>query len=168
MDVLFSPVTKVNFQVEGTRVGQRTDYDKLTIEIWTDKSLLPEDALAYAAKILKEHFTIFINFDEEQYKSVATFDEMDERIKTILKISAEELDISVRSLVTVKSLDILNVRDLCVRYEDNLKKSKYYSDKVLLELKGKLSELRFTIWNARIYGVVYEQGSKDKKIKSSN
>ena len=78
VDALFSPIKKVNFEVTETRVDQRTDYDKLNLEVWTDNTIPPEDAVAYAAKILKEHLTVFINFEEEMYEEEEEFDETDE------------------------------------------------------------------------------------------
>ena len=97
MDAIFSPVKKVKFMVEPTRVGQRSDYDKLVLEIWTDGNIRPDDALAEAAKIAKDHFSVFINFDENSLTGDENFDEDDERIRQILNTPVEELELSVRS-----------------------------------------------------------------------
>ena len=141
IDALFSPITKVNFDITETRVDQRTDYDKVTFEIWTDMTISPEDAMAYAAKILKEHLTIFINFAEEMYEEEEEFDETDERLKKAMQIALEDMEMSVRTIAVLRSLDMRNVKDIVTRYEDDLRKSKHYSDKVLLQLKSKLANM---------------------------
>ena len=141
VDALFSPIKKVNFEVTETRVDQRTDYDKLNLEVWTDNTIPPEDAVAYAAKILKEHLTVFINFEEEMYEEEEEFDETDERLKKILNTPLEELELSVRSVAVIRSLDMRTLKDLVSKFEDDLRKSKHYSDKVLLQLKSKLANL---------------------------
>jgi DNA-directed RNA polymerase subunit alpha len=141
IDALFSPITKVNFEISETRVDQRTDYDKVTFEIWTDMTISPEDAMAYAAKILKEHLTVFINFAEEMYEEEEEFDETDERLKKAMQVALEDMEMSVRSIAVLRSLDMRNVKDIVTRYEDDLRKSKHYSDKVLLQLKSKLANM---------------------------
>ena len=141
IDAMFSPIQKVNFEVTETRVDQRTDYDRLALEVWTDKTIAPEDAVACAAKILKEHLSIFINFEEEQYEEDDDYDDTDEKLKEYLDLSIEQLEISVRSMAVVKSLDMKTVRDLVSKYGDDLRKSKHYSDKVLLELKSQIVEM---------------------------
>ncbi|MDH5716321.1 MAG: DNA-directed RNA polymerase subunit alpha [Spirochaetia bacterium] len=141
VDALFSPIEKVNFEINETRVDQRTDYDKLTLEVWTNNTIPPEDAVAYAAKILKEHLTVFINFEEEMYEEEEEFDETDEKMKKLLNTPLEELELSVRSVAVLKSLDMHMIKDLVAKYEEDLRKSKHYSDKVLLALKSKLAEL---------------------------
>ena len=141
VDALFSPIKKVNFDITETRVDQRTDYDKLTLEVWTDSTIPPEDAVAYAAKILKEHLTVFINFEEEMYEEEEEFDETDEKLKQQLDMQLEELELSVRVVAVLKSLDMRQIKDLVVKYEEDLRKSKHYSDKVLLILKSKLAEM---------------------------
>ena len=141
IDALFSPITKVNFEINETGVDQRTDYDKVTFEIWTDMTISPEDAMAYAAKILKEHLTVFINFAEEMYEEEEEFDETDERLKKAMQVALEDMEMSVRSIAVLRSLDMRNVKDIVTRYEDDLRKSKHYSDKVLLQLKSKLANM---------------------------
>jgi DNA-directed RNA polymerase subunit alpha len=144
IDALFSPITKVNFDISETRVDQRTDYDKVTFEIWTDMTISPEDAMAYAAKILKEHLTVFINFSEEMYEEEEEFDETDERLKKAMQVPIEEMELSVRTIAVLRSLDMRNVKDIVTRYEDDLRKSKHYSDKVLLQLKSKLANMNLS------------------------
>lgn len=141
IDSLFSPIQKVIFEVGETRVAQRSDYEKLTLEIWTDGSIAPEDALAQAAKILKEHLTIFINFEEEVEDEVDEMDEADQKLRISLAKHVEELELSVRSLNVLRSLEIDFIGDLVKRNEDELTKSRHYSDNCLNELKAKLATL---------------------------
>jgi DNA-directed RNA polymerase subunit alpha len=136
IDAIFTPVKKVNIKVEDTRVGQRTDYDKLVIEIWTDGSISPDDALAQAAKIIKDHMTIFINFEEEIEEEAEVVDESLEKMKNVLSKSIDELEVSVRAYNTLKSQDINDLESLVRKTEDELKKSKHYSDQILKEIKG--------------------------------
>jgi DNA-directed RNA polymerase subunit alpha len=141
LDSIFSPVKKVLFEVGEARIGQRSDYEKLTMEIWTDGSISPEDALAQAAKIMKEHLTVFINFEEEVEEEVDELDEADEKLKISLAKHVEELELSVRSLNVLRSLEIDFVGDLVKRTEEEMTKSKHYSDQCLEELKQKLAGL---------------------------
>ncbi len=143
IDAIFTPVKKVNIKVEDTRVGQRTDYDKLTIEIWTDGSITPEDALA--AKIIKDHMTIFINFEEEVEVEAEVVDEGLEKMKSILSKSIDELELSVRTYNTLKSLDINDLENLVRKNEDELRKSKHFSDQILKEIKGKLEAFHLSL-----------------------
>ncbi len=140
IDAIFSPVRKVNIKVEDTRVGQRTDYDKLIIEIWTDGSIKPEDALAQAAKIIKDHMTIFINFEEEVEEEEVAVDESHDKLKAILAKSIDELEFSVRAYNTLKSLELNTLEDVVHKTEDELKKSKHFSEQVMAEIKKKLEE----------------------------
>jgi len=141
IDAIFSPIKKVNFEVMETRVDQRTDYDKLVLEVWTDSTIAPEDAVAYAAKILKEHLTVFINFEEEMYEEEEELDETDEKLKKILNTPLEDYELSVRTMAVLKSLDLRTMKDVVGKYEEDLRKSKHYSDKVLLQIKSKLASL---------------------------
>lgn len=139
IDSLFSPVSKVIFEIAETRIAQRSDFERLTLEVWTDGSISPEDALAQAAKILKEHLTIFINFEEEAEEEVDEMDESEQKLKASLLKHVEELELSVRSLNILRSLEIDFIGDLIKRNEDELTKSRHYSDQALNELKVKLS-----------------------------
>ena len=145
IDSIFSPIKKVNVKIEDTRVGQRTDFDKLILEIWTDGSISPEDALAYAAKIVKDHMTIFINFEEEVEEEIEEVDENLEKMKSLLAKSIDEIELSVRSYNTLKSLDVSMLGQLVKKTEDELKKSKHYSDLVLNEIKSKLELLHLSL-----------------------
>ncbi|MDR3139221.1 MAG: DNA-directed RNA polymerase subunit alpha [Treponema sp.] len=141
MDSIFSPVKKVKFAVEPTRVGQRSDYDKLVLEIWTDGTVKPDDALAEAAKIAKDHFSVFINFDEP-YLETGDDDEDDERIRQILNTPVEELELSVRSSNCLKNANIKTIGELIRKTEDDIAKTRNFGKKSLQEIKEKLKE-----WN---------------------
>ncbi|HOO70414.1 MAG TPA: DNA-directed RNA polymerase subunit alpha [Spirochaetota bacterium] len=145
IDSIFTPIKKVNVKVEDTRVGQRTDFDKLILEIWTDGSISPEDALAYAAKIIKDHMTIFINFEEEVEEEIELVDENQEKLKSLLGKSIDEIELSVRSYNTLKSLDISTIDQLVKKTEDELRKSKHFSDMVLKEIKEKLEQYHLSL-----------------------
>jgi len=135
IDSMFSPVTKVNFEVENTRIGQRIDYDKLTLEIWTDGSVIPSDALAYAAKILKDHFALFIHFEEEIVEEIE--EEVDEeflRIKALLERSVEELELSVRSSNCLKAANIKTIGELVLKSEGEMLKYRNFGRKSLKEI----------------------------------
>jgi DNA-directed RNA polymerase subunit alpha len=142
LDAIFSPVKKVKFAVEPTRVGQRSDYDKLVLEIWTDGTIKPDDALAEAAKIAKEHLTMFINFDENTFGSADDIDDDDLRISQILNTPVEELELSVRSSNCLKNANIKTIGELTRKTEDDIAKTRNFGKKSLLEIKEKLKE-----WN---------------------
>ncbi len=142
VDSMFSPVTKVNFEVENTRIGQRIDYDKLTLEIWTDGSVLPSDALAYGAKILKDHFALFIHFEEEIIEEVE--EEIDEeflRVKTLMERSVEELELSVRSSNCLKAANIKTIGDLVQKSEGEMLKYRNFGRKSLKEIADILQSM---------------------------
>jgi DNA-directed RNA polymerase subunit alpha len=142
LDAIFSPVKKVKFAVEPTRVGQRSDYDKLVLEIWTDGTVKPEDALAEAAKIAKDHMTVFINFDENNLGLDEDGDEDNDRIRAILNTPVEELELSVRSSNCLKNADIKTIGELTRKTEDDIAKTRNFGKKSLQEIKEKLKE-----WN---------------------
>jgi DNA-directed RNA polymerase subunit alpha len=142
MDAIYSPVRKVKFAVEPTRVGQRSDFDKLVLEIWTDGTVKPDDALAEAAKIAKDHFSVFINFDENNYGLEDDGDDDTERTRTFLNTPVEELELSVRSSNCLKNADIKTIGDLVRRTEDDINKTRNFGKKSLQEIKDKLKE-----WN---------------------
>ena len=142
MDAIFSPVRKVKFAVEPTRVGQRSDYDKLILEVYTDGTVKPEDALAEAAKIAKDHFVIFVNFDEGEAGDTDENDEVEERVRQILNTPVEELELSVRSSNCLKNANIKTIGDLTRKTEDDIAKTRNFGKKSLQEIKDKLKE-----WN---------------------
>ncbi len=142
IDASFSPVTRVKYEIEPTRVGQRNDYDKLVLDIYTDGTISPENALAEAAKIAKDHFAIFINFDESLVNSSDEVDEGEERIKKILNTNVMELELSVRSSNCLKNAHIQTIGDLTRKTEEEIGKTRNFGKKSLSEIKEKLKE-----WN---------------------
>jgi len=142
VDAIFSPVKKVKFNVESTRVGQRNDYDKLVLEIWTDGTIKPEDALAEAAKIAKDHFSVFINFDENNIGIEDDLDDENEHIRKILSTPVEELELSVRSSNCLKNANIKTIGELTRKTEDDIARTRNFGKKSLQEIKEKLKE-----WN---------------------
>jgi DNA-directed RNA polymerase subunit alpha len=147
IDAVFSPVKRVNFTVGNARVGQRTDYDKLTLEIWTDGSVAPEDALAYSAKILKEQMAIFINFDEKaEAKQPKKIEDRDTpEFNENLFRSVEELELSVRSANCLKNADINKIYQLVSKTEAEMLKTKNFGRKSLNEIKEVLSEMGLSL-----------------------
>ena len=147
VDSVFSPIKRVTYVVGNARVGQRTDYDKLTLEVWTDGSILPEDAVAYAAKILKEQMTIFINFDEELVPEPSK--KADEKLKPQfnenLYRSVEELELSVRSANCLKNANILKIYQLVNRTEAEMLKTKNFGRKSLNEIKDVLGAMDLSL-----------------------
>ena len=142
MDSAFTPVTRVNFRVENTRVGQRTDYDRLVLEIWTDGSVQPQDALSSAAQILKNHLQLFISFDEEVIpEPEEEVDEEFERVKTLLGMNVEELELSVRSSNCLRAAEIKTLADLVQKSEAEMLKYRNFGRKSLTELNQILGEL---------------------------
>lgn len=147
IDAVYSPIKRVNYVVGNARVGQRTDYDKLTMEVWTDGSILPEDAVAFAAKILKEQMTIFINFNEElepvlQEKSK---DKTKPKFNENLYRSVEELELSVRSANCLKNADINQIWQLVSKTEGEMLKTKNFGRKSLNEIKEVLFEMDLSL-----------------------
>jgi len=147
IDAVFSPIKRVNYVVGNARVGQRTDYDKLTLEVWTDGSILPEDAVAYAAKILKEQMTVFINFDEElEPEQEKQKEELDKpNFNENLYRSVEELELSVRSANCLKNADINQIWQLVSKTEAEMLKTKNFGRKSLNEIKEVLAEMGLSL-----------------------
>ena len=147
IDAVFSPVQRVNYVVGNARVGQRTDYDKLTLEVWTDGSVMPEDAVAYAAKIFKDQMSIFINFDEESEPDAAASGGDDEKpvFNENLYRSVEELELSVRSANCLKNAEINKIYQLVQRTEAEMLKTKNFGRKSLNEIKEVLTEMGLTL-----------------------
>lgn len=142
VDALFSPVTKVNYAVENTRVGQRTDYDRLILDVWTDGTILPVDAVSYAAKIMRDHFQLFVTVDEEFIEeSRSEIDEETMRIRQLLQMRVDELELSVRSSNCLRAANIVTLEELVRRTESEMLKYRNFGRKSLTELNGILSEL---------------------------
>jgi len=145
MDAIFTPVPKVKYSIEPCRVGQRNDYDKLVLEIWTDGTIAPEDALAEAAKIAKDHFSIFVNFNDSEYNGGDDLDEGDEHIRALLSTPVEELELSVRSSNCLKNANIRTIGELTKKTEDDIAKTRNFGKKSLTEIKEKLLEWNLTL-----------------------
>lgn len=141
VDAVFNPIRKVNYTIENTRVGHRTDYERLVLEVWTDGSITPDDAMTYAGKILKDHIELFIGFDVETEREDAP--EVDEdilRIRKLLKMSVDELELSVRSHNCLKAANIQTIGDLVRRDEQEMLKFRNFGRKSLQELSKILEE----------------------------
>ncbi|MBE6347368.1 MAG: DNA-directed RNA polymerase subunit alpha [Spirochaetaceae bacterium] len=145
MDAIFTPIQKVKYAIEPCRVGQRNDYDKLILEIWTDGTIAPDDALAEAAKIAKDHFAIFVNFNDTEVGHGEDVDEVSERIRQILSTPVEELELSVRSSNCLKNANIRTIGELTKKTEEDIAKTRNFGKKSLTEIKEKLQE-----WNLNL------------------
>jgi DNA-directed RNA polymerase subunit alpha len=145
IDAIFSPIKKVNFAVSNARVGQITDFDKLTLEVSTDGSVRPDDAVAFAAKILKEQLQIFINFDEHAEPHVEEGGEETGRINENLYRSVDELELSVRSANCLKNADIRLIGELVQRSEAEMLKTQNFGRKSLNEIKDILADMGLTL-----------------------
>ncbi len=147
IDAIFTPIKKIQYVTSQARVGQQTDYDKITMEIETDGSLKPESALAYAAKILKEQLTVFINFDEEEAEPEITEDTKKEiePANPYLDKPVEDLELSVRSANCLKNADIHFIGDLAQKTDQEMLKTKNFGRKSLNEIKALLSEMDLTL-----------------------
>ncbi|MBQ9267123.1 MAG: DNA-directed RNA polymerase subunit alpha [Clostridia bacterium] len=141
IDSIYTPVKKVNFYVENTRVGQITDYDKLTIELWTDGSLLPHEALSLAAKVMTEHLDLFIDLSEATRNTEIMVEKEESKKEKVLEMTIEELDLSVRSYNCLKRAAITTVEDLTNKTEDEMMKVRNLGRKSLEEVTNKLHSL---------------------------
>jgi DNA-directed RNA polymerase subunit alpha len=144
VDSMFSPIRKINYQVENTRVGQITDYDKLTLEVWTDGSIGPDEAVSLAANILSTHISLFVNLTDTADKVEITSDKPEEDRERILDMTIEELDLSVRSYNCLKRAGINTVGELVRKTEDEMMKVRNLGKKSLEEVEHKLTELGFS------------------------
>jgi DNA-directed RNA polymerase subunit alpha len=145
IDALFSPIRKVNYQVTNARVGQQTDYDKLTLEVWTDGSVQPADAVAYAAKIVKEQLSIFINFDETEEPTLEPVAVEETKLNENLFRSVDELELSVRSANCLQNANIKTIGDLVQKTEAEMLKTKNFGRKSLKEIKEILAEMGLSL-----------------------
>ncbi len=142
IDAMFSPVTKVNFVVESTRVGNRTDLDRLVMDIWGDGSISIEDAVAYASKIMADHLALFINFEGDlEPVSEISRDEKGEKLRSMLKMRVDELELSVRSNNCLRAANINSLADLVRNQETDMLKYKNFGRKSLIELNQVLANL---------------------------
>jgi DNA-directed RNA polymerase subunit alpha len=141
LDSVHSPIKRVNYSVEAARLGQTTDYDKLILDVWTNGCIRPQDAIAQAAKIMKDHMFIFINFEEQPEEEEEEVDRDAEKMFDNLKRSVEELELSVRSYNCLKNADIKTIGELVQKTEAEMLKTKNFGRKSLNEIKEILSEM---------------------------
>jgi DNA-directed RNA polymerase subunit alpha len=155
IDSIFSPVTRVKYAVEATRVGQRTDYDKLVLEVWTDGRIEPKDAVVQASSILRKHLEPFYNYDE----NLVAFDETpqqqsqeNQKLKKLLNMSVNEIELSVRAANCLNNANITTVGQLAMKTEQEMLKYRNFGKKSLNEIKEKLAQLGLTL------GMKFESG----------
>jgi DNA-directed RNA polymerase subunit alpha len=141
VDALFNPVTNVTYRVESARVGQRIDFDRVILEIWTDGSVAPTDALAFAGKILRDHFSLFVHFEEEALVEEEEVDKETDRLKQLLQKSVEELELSVRSGNCLRAADIKTLGDLVQKSEAEMLKYRNFGRKSLKEIQDILEQM---------------------------
>lgn len=141
VDSIYTPVRRVNYQVENTRVGHRDDFDKLTLEVWTDGSIAPQEAISLAAKILTEHLHIFVNLTDEAKNAEIMVEKEDTQKEKMLEMTIEELDLSVRSYNCLKRAGINTVQELIDKSEPEMIKVRNLGRKSLEEVKAKLHDL---------------------------
>jgi DNA-directed RNA polymerase subunit alpha len=155
IDSIFSPVTRVKYSVENTRVGQRTDYDKLVLEIWTDGRITPDDALLQASAILRHHLDVFVNYDDSQVEFDETPEEVSQentRLKKLLNMSVNEIELSVRAANCLNNANITTVGQLAMKTEAEMLKYRNFGKKSLNEIKEKLQQLGLSL------GMKFESG----------
>lgn len=145
VDSLFSPINKVNYQVENARVGKRDDFDKLTLEVWTNGSITPDDAISFAAKILEEHFKVFMSKDMETELTEVMVEKEEDNNEQSLEMSIEELDLSVRSYNCLKRAGINSVQELTDKSEADMMHVRNLGRKSLEEVKNKLVDLGLSL-----------------------
>jgi len=145
IDSVHSPVRKVNFTVEDARLGQTTDYEKLSIEVWTDGSVLPQDSVALASKLIKDHLSIFLNFEEGPVNAEDEMDREEERLNENLSRSVDELELSVRSYNCLKNANIRTIGELVQKTEAEMLKTKNFGRKSLNEIKEILGSMGLSL-----------------------
>ena len=145
VDSIYAPILKVNYAVENTRVGNQTDFDKLTIEVWTDKTISARDALSLGAKILCDHFTLFTDLSDTVGNSCTVVEKEPERPDTVMKMTIEELDLSVRSFNCLKRANINTVEDLTNKTEEEMIKVRNLGRKSLEEVEHKLAMMGLSL-----------------------
>jgi DNA-directed RNA polymerase subunit alpha len=145
IDSVHSPVRKVNFQVEAARLGQMTDYDKLTLEVWTNGAISPQDAIGYAAKLLKDHMSIFINFEEVPEQAEEVSERGLDKMSEVLNRSVEELELSVRSYNCLKNANIQTIGELVQKTEPEMLRTKNFGRKSLNEIKEILANMGLSL-----------------------
>ncbi len=165
IDALFSPIRKINYTVTNSRVGRRTDYEKLTLEIWTNGTILTEDALAYSAKIIKQQLSIFINFDESLFEEEEIIEESQD-IKgneDILFTHVEDIDLSARSLNCLRRANIVYFGELIQKTEEGLLNLENFGKRSLVEIREKLEEMQYEL-GTDINSEVFEKEKESRSI----
>ena len=165
IDSIFSPVTRVKYAVEATRVGQRTDYDKLVLEIWTDGRLTPEESLVQASSILKRHFEPFYGYDEnavEFTEEQPQQSQENQKLKKLLNMSVNEIELSVRAANCLNNANITSVGQLAQKSESEMLKYRNFGKKSLNEIKDKLHQLGLSL------GMKFESGLVDNTVADAN
>ncbi len=158
IDSLFSPVTRVKYAVESARVGQRTDYDRLVIEIWTDGRITPDDALTQASAILQHHLDVFVGYDKNAVEFEEVVDKQDDeknKLKKLLNMSVNEIELSVRAANCLNNANITTVGQLAMKSESEMLKYRNFGKKSLNEIKDKLTALQLSL------GMSFEAGLID-------
>jgi len=158
IDALFSPVTRVRYSVENARVGQRTDYDRLILEVWTDGRLSPDDALTQASAILQHHLDVFVGYDKNAVEFEEVVDKQDEeksKLRKLLNMSVNEIELSVRAANCLNNANITTVGQLAMKTEQEMLKYRNFGKKSLNEIKEKLAGLGLTL------GMTFEPGLLD-------
>jgi DNA-directed RNA polymerase subunit alpha len=158
IDSIFSPVTRVKYAVENTRVGQRTDYDKLILDVWTDGRITPDDALTQASAILRHHLDVFVGFDDTKVEFDETPEEVSQentRLKKLLNMSVNEIELSVRAANCLNNANITTVGQLAMKTEAEMLKYRNFGKKSLNEIKDKLQQLGLGL------GMKFESGLVD-------
>ncbi len=145
IDSIYTPVLKVNYTVENTRVGQRIDFDKLTLEVWTNGTISAKEAVSLGAKILNDHLKLFIDLSENEFMADVLVEKDDNSREKVLEMTIEELDLSVRSFNCLKRAGINTVEDLTNKSEDDMMKVRNLGKKSLDEVVAKLDSLGFAL-----------------------
>jgi DNA-directed RNA polymerase subunit alpha len=158
IDSIFSPVTRVKYAVENTRVGQRTDYDKLILDVWTDGRIMPDEALLQASAILRHHLDVFVGYDDKKVEFDETPEEVSQentRLKKLLNMSVNEIELSVRAANCLNNANITTVGQLAMKTEAEMLKYRNFGKKSLNEIKDKLQQLGLGL------GMKFETGLVD-------
>jgi DNA-directed RNA polymerase subunit alpha len=158
IDSIFSPVTRVRYAVEAARVGNRTDYDRLVLEVWTDGRITPDDALTQASAILAHHLDVFVGYDKNAIEFEETVDKQDDekmKLKKLLNMSVNEIELSVRAANCLNNANITTVGQLAMKSESEMLKYRNFGKKSLNEIKDKLTALGLSL------GMTFESGLLD-------
>ncbi len=145
IDSIYTPIKRVNYQVENTRVGQMTNYDKLTLEVWTNGSIRPEEAVSLGAKIMTEHLNLFVGLTDEAKDAEIMVEKEEDKKEKVLEMTIEELDLSVRSYNCLKRAGINTVQELTQKSEEDMMKVRNLGRKSLEEVQEKLAELGLSL-----------------------